>query len=244
MNGLAYLLEGIHVHKAVNNGFYQKWMGAKLTIEQIAIFARNYWELTYRFPEALATLILNIDDIHTRTEYTKTLYSEMGNGNSKRAHSVLFEKFCNDLAKYLGHENYLTMDSLKTSVFILSETTSLIARQKELYSQEHPIAAGAQLALEWQAYTMIRQLYEGARNYMGLWPSQDKFHESCEFFYVHISSAEKEHKEESITAALNIITAGGQFTKIEYGFKMHLNLIAAFWGAIAFEMDNKINNQF
>jgi pyrroloquinoline quinone (PQQ) biosynthesis protein C len=240
MNALAYLLEGIHDHPAVNNDFYHKWMGARLPIEKIAIFVRNYWELTYRFPEALATLILNMDDTHSRTEYTKTLYSEMGNGNSKRVHSVLFEEFCKDLAKSLGYEDYLTINSLKTKVFILPATTSLIDWQKKLYSQEHPIAAGAQLALEWQAYTMIRQLYEGARNYMDLWPNQDKFHESCEFFYVHISSAEKEHKEESIAATLNIIGSGSQFTKIEYGFKNHLNLIASFWSAIALEMDKKI----
>jgi pyrroloquinoline quinone (PQQ) biosynthesis protein C len=237
MNDLVYLLEKIHNHPAVNNHFYQKWMETKLAIEQIAIFVRNYWELTYRFPEALAALILNIDDTHTRTEYTKTLFSEMGHGNSKRVHAVLFEEFCKDLARYLGRENYLTIAFLKTSLILLPETTNLISWQKELYSQEHSIAAGAQLALEWQAYTMIRQLYEGARNYMDLWPNQDKFHESCEFFYVHIGPAEKEHKEESMAAAFKIIEADGQFNKIEYGFKKHLDLIASFWNAIAFEMD-------
>jgi pyrroloquinoline quinone (PQQ) biosynthesis protein C len=237
MNNLTCLLGEIHNHPAVNNKFYQKWGVAKLEIEQIAIFARNYWELTYRFPEALATLILNIDDVQTRTEYTKTLYSEMGNGNSKRVHSVLFAEFCKDLAKCLGREHYLTMSNLKTSVFILPETTTLIDWQKKAYSQKYSIAAGAQLALEWQAYTMIRLLYEGARNYKDLWPSEDEFHESCEFFYAHIGAAEKEHKEESIAGVLKIIGTGAQFSEIEYGFKKHLDLIAAFWDAIAFKMD-------
>lgn len=238
MNNLLRLVQKIGNHEATNNFFYQKWLHTKLTAEKIAVFARNYWELTYRFPEALAALIQNIDNVYTRTEYTKTLYSEMGNGDPKRVHAVLFEDFCNDLFRNLGYENSLSMDFLKRTTPLLSQTIELIKWQRELYSKEYAVAAGAQLALEWQAYTMITQLYDGARNYIDLWPTRDKFHESCEFFYVHIGAAEKEHKNESITAALKITENGGEFSQIELGFNKHLELLASFWNAIASEMDN------
>lgn len=238
MNKLLQLVKNIDTHEAVNNRFFEIWVGKKIKIEQIAIFARNYWEFTYRFPESLAILILNADNISARLEYTKTLYSEMGNGHINGVHVLLFENFYKNLSSKLNIPNYLSMDSLVEDLKLLPDTSNFITGQKELYSQEYSIAVGAQLALEWQAYTMVRKLYEGARNYMDLWKNQDEFHEACEFFYVHIGEAEKNHKDESIAAAYKVITSGGDFNKLEYGFTKHLDLIAAFWNGIADEINN------
>lgn len=236
MSKLENLLNSIKKHKAIDNPFYEKWTLRKLPLDKIAIFARNYWEVTYRFPEALTTLILNIDNLVARAEYTKTLYSEMGNGVADRVHSVLFEKFCLELSEKFGKKDFLKMDNLKDDFILLPETIELIKGQKELYSSSYSISVGAQLALEWQAYTMIRQLYEGARNYMNLWEDQDEFHEACEFFYAHIGVTEKDHKLESMKAAQKIMNDGVRFEEIEYGFHAHLNLIANFWDAVARDM--------
>lgn len=233
MSNLTALANSVSTHEALNNKFYDIWMCQKLPIEKIAVFARNYWEFAYRFPEALAVLFLNVNNVIARAEYAKTLYSEMGYGDPKRVHSLLFEEFCKDLSRNLGKEDYLSIENLKKNYCLLPETQSFIDGQKKLYSQEHSIAVGAQLALEWQAYTMVRKLYEGARNYMSVWPHQDAFHESCEFFYVHIGTAEKEHKQESIIAASKIIEEGGSFEDLLLGFYQHLDLIASFWGSIA-----------
>ena len=237
MSQLINLVHTIKNHRAVNNKFYDKWMSGKLSIEHIGIFARNYWELTYRFPEALAALILNVDDIIARAEYTKTLYSEMGNGCARKIHAVLFEDFCVALSERLENRDYLKIDNLKKTSVLLPETSTLINGQKLLYSKNHATAAGAQLALEWQAYTMIRQLYEGARNYMDLWEDQDSFHEVCEFFYSHIGATEKEHRLESIRATEKVIHGGASFEEVEYGFKNHLDLIGNFWESISNNID-------
>lgn len=237
MNRLSKLIESLNEHEATNNSFYDKWMGGKLSIEQVGVFTRNYREFTYHFPEALALLIANTDNILIRMECTKTLYSEMGNGEQKRVHVVLFDDFCKHLSTHLGSPDYLTKTCLQDKSLLLPETRDFIDGQRELYSGEHSAAVGAQLALEWQAYTMVRKLYEGARNYKDLWNNQDEFHEACEFFYVHIGSAEKEHKIESIHAALELIQAGGSFMQIEAGFKKHLSLIATFWKGIAEKME-------
>lgn len=237
MNELKKLVHDIHKSQAVDNLFFQKWMSNKFNIEDLAIFARNYWEWNFCFPEALAVLVANTKDITVRVEYTKILFSEMGNGNQRCAHSILFEEFCNKLAEKMGYPGYLNIENLKKNVPLLKETQNLNAWQKEMYSRLD-IAAGAQLALEWQAYTMIRKLYDGARNYMDLWDNPDEFHEACEFFYVHIGAAEKEHKDESILAAKQLIDNGADIKNVEEGFCTNLQLIGDFWNGIAKSCSN------
>lgn len=233
MGALIHLVESIRTHEALDNIFFQKWVASRIAVEHLAVFARNYWEVTYRFPEALALLIANISNTDARTEYTKTLYSEMGNGNIKAVHSSLFERFCVDLFRHLGVSDYLNIKKLNEKISLLPETQGLINGQIELYTAQPSVAAGAQLALEWQAYTMIRKLYDGARNYIELWPTEDDFHESCEFFYVHIGSAEKEHKKQALLATERIIDSENLFLQAKYGFEKHLHLLAKFWNGIA-----------
>jgi len=232
MGPLIHLVESIQTHEALNNIFFQKWIASPLSIHQVSVFARNYWEVTYKFPKVLALLIANVANTCARAEYTKTLYSEMGNGNTKAVHSILFERFCNDLFKCMGASDYLTIEKLKEDSSLLPETQNLINGQIELYTAQPSIAVGAQLALEWQAYTMIRKLYDGAKNYSTLWPTEDSFHESCEFFYVHIGSAEKEHKKQALLATERIIENDNLFLQMKHGFDKHLDLLAKFWNGI------------
>lgn len=240
MKELINLIDLIPTHKALDNNFYSKWVAQPLPIEDIAIFALNYWEFSWRFPETLARLISNTQVIHARVEYTKILFSELGYGKAEKAHSVLFEKFCDDLAEKLGKPGYLSIENLKRRMPLLDETIKLTEGEKNLYSQNIAVGAGAQLALECQAYNMISLLYEGARNYAHLWPNLSSFHESCEFFYIHIGSAEKDHREEALSAVTSIIKTDDLLAeKAIYGFNEHLNLFANFWQAIAEEMESE-----
>jgi hypothetical protein len=238
MQELIKLVNAIPAHKALNNAFYSKWTEKPLPIEHIAIFVRNYGEFTWCFPEALAGLIINSQNIQARVEYTKILYSELGYGKVEKVHSYLFEKFFSALSEKMGRPGYLSMENLKRSVPLLEITKKLTKDEKNLYSQNSSVGAGAQLALECQAYNMISQLYEGARNYANLWPSQSNFHEACEFFYIHIGSAEKDHKDEALSAINNIVKADAFLIKQAiYGLNAHLNLFAEFWDALSTEMD-------
>lgn len=236
MQELEALVKNISYHKALDNVFYNTWIANKLSLKQIGVFVRNYWEFAYRFPEALALLLINTNNVVARAEYAKTLYSEMGYGNPHKIHSVLFESFSIALSSCLGDQSFLQISSLKNEYSLLSSTQNFIDGQKKLYSGNASIAVGAQLALEWQAYTMISKLYEGARNYMRLWPNPEQFHEDCEFFYIHIGTAEKEHKKESIEAATKVIEDGGSFELVKQGYNKHLTLIAEFWEGIAIEI--------
>lgn len=232
INDVENIVNGINKHRAVNNKFFDCWINSRLCLKQIQLFARNYWEWTFRFPEALASLIANTDDIDVRAEYSKTLYSELGYGDSKKVHSELFKNFAYELLTEMSKK-----DSQQVSNFmdapLLPATIALNKWQKELYTVSYTKAVGAQLALEWQAYAMISRLYEGARNYMDLWNEGEKFHEACEFFYAHIASAEKEHKVESINSVIICLENGAKLEQIKQGYDEQLELIANFWDSIA-----------
>src|SRR5690349_13934383 len=101
---LEALLTDITNHSALNNEFYREWMTRKLTIDELAVFARNYGEWVKSFPDALAILLVTTDDIDAKTEYVKTLYSEMGYGNPTKVHSVLLNDFFKELVRKMGHE--------------------------------------------------------------------------------------------------------------------------------------------
>lgn len=227
-NSLEELLREITSDPALENDFYDKWMSEIFSIEQLEVFVRNYGAFVKAFPNAMATLIGTTDDLEAKSEYVKTLYSEMGYGNPTKAHSVLFKVFFNELSKKLGENGRLDPDRLEQEMEMLPTTRELIDGEQELYSDSQ-MAFGAQLALEWQAYTMLRKLYDGARNYLPLWSVADEFHEACEYFYTHIGAAEKDHKEESLNAVRRYARDEQSLAPIIDGYHRHLKLFADFW---------------
>ncbi|HKQ60131.1 MAG TPA: iron-containing redox enzyme family protein [Candidatus Polarisedimenticolaceae bacterium] len=225
------MLRGITRHRAVDNDFYRTWMTRRFDIDALEVFARNYGAWVKAFPDALAVLILSTDDFEAKGEYVKTLYSEMGYGQAAKAHWVLLDAFLAQLAEKLGHASRLDRRGLEQRLDLLPTTVALIHGERELYASGDR-AFGAQLALEWQAYTMLRQLYDGARNYIALWDEPDTFHECCEYFYVHIGAAEKDHKDESLHAVRRYARDAASIARIVEGYERHLELIADFWDGL------------
>ena len=234
---LEALLTDITNHSALNNEFYREWMTRQLTIDELAIFARNYGEWVKSFPDALAILLVTTDDIDAKTEYVKTLYSEMGYGNPAKVHSVLLNDFFRELVRKTGHEGEMDWERLKNTIDLLPTTRELIQGEQDLY-RDPQMSFGAQLALEWQAYTMLRKLYDGARNYLSLWSNPDEFHEACEYFYAHIGATEKEHKNESLRAVRRYATSEESLKKMTDGYHRHLELIGNFWQGLHHAISN------
>jgi len=224
---LEALLTDITNHPALNNEFYHQWMTRRLTVEELAVFARNYGEWVRSFPDALAILLVTTDDIDAKTEYVKTLHSEMGYGNSQKVHSVLLNNFFQELASRMGTSG-AEWNRLRKTADLEPTTQELIKGEQDLY-RDPQMSFGAQLALEWQAYTMLRKLYDGARNYLPLWKDPDEFHEACEYFYSHIGATEKEHKEESLKAVKRYATSEESLARMTDGYHQHLDLIFNFW---------------
>ena len=130
---LELLLTDITNHPALNNDFYREWMTRRFTIDELAIFARNYGAWVKSFPDALAILLVTTDDIDAKTEYVKTLYSEMGYGNSAKVHSALLSNFFTELAHKMGHDAGRNWDNLQKTAELLPTTQELIKGEQDLY---------------------------------------------------------------------------------------------------------------
>lgn len=232
---LTELARTVYGSRALNNAFYSAWTARAHPIAAIAVLARNYGHFVRSFPEILATMIMATDSVAARTEYAKTLFSEMGYGQLRAAHSELYDRFFEALSDKLGDPARLSRAELDPMP-LLPETRALVDGEKRLYSSNSARAAGAQLALEWQAYTMLRQLYDGACHYRALWSDADEFHSACEYFYAHIGAAEKEHKLESLNGALELDSDPVAREQIVAGFHEHLALFDQFWTAVAAAM--------
>lgn len=226
---LRKMAEKVYEHGALQNPFYDLWLNHDLCIEQLQVFARNYGEWIHWFVDALAHLFQHTDDLGAKTEYIETLFSEMGFGHADKVHWVLLDAFLSELAQGMGHDGLLNRDRLAETK-LLPSTTRLRDGEMRLYGNaDHGVAVGAQLALEWQAYPMLRLIYEGARRYKKHWESEDGFHMACEYFYVHMAGTEKRHREEALDAALPYAENKNALAHVQRGFTEHLDLIKGFW---------------
>ncbi|GAA2977767.1 iron-containing redox enzyme family protein [Actinokineospora diospyrosa] len=228
---VAAVVADIDTTPAIDNDFYRLWMGGPLPYPAVRVFAREYLSRT-RFTAVMVALsVLNTTDLAARVECVKNLYSEYGNGNAEKAHLVLLENFlCDLLSRLAGHEVSTAELSLEEP---LPSTAAFSAGQRELFSStDQRVVQGALLAQEHLAFAMLTRLYEGVRNYKPLWPREDDFHEACEYFYVHIGEAEKEHKREAITSAAAVCRTEGDFAVLVSGYDTFLTLTAEYWRGV------------
>ncbi|MER7226537.1 hypothetical protein [Streptomyces rubradiris] len=68
-------------------------------------------------------------------------------------------------------------------------------------SEDQRVGQGALPAQEPLACSMLTRRYEGVRNYKSVYERDDDFHKACEYFYVHIKEAEKEHEVQAVKSA-------------------------------------------
>ncbi|MCO6008492.1 hypothetical protein NE236_26295 [Actinoallomurus purpureus] len=83
----------------------------------------------------------------------------------------------------------------------------------------------------WRTRCWSGWLYEGIRNYKHLY-GEDEFHEACEYFYVHIGEAEKEHREQAVVSAAQLCRTGADFEREREAFDGFLDLTARYWAGV------------
>jgi hypothetical protein len=238
------LAESVFIHKALDNTFYRRWMGGSLPLADVEVFARNYLARTTQTSRMVALSFMGTDDLCAQVEIVKNLYSEMGYGNPEKAHLALLESYLIDLLSRLADRPY-SMDELM-SVPVLESTIAFSREQLSLYTDggdnnnpRHVL--GTLLAQEWLAYSMLTRLYEGARNYQHLYANNDDFHEHCEYFYIHIGDAEKEHKIQAVKAATQECTTDQHIEEVSASFNRFLVITEQYWNGIAHAMSREKN---
>ena len=224
-------------HRALNNEFYRMWTGEKLPFEALEVYAHNYIEWIKTVPDQIARSFLSVNELSAKCETVKNLFSEMGYGDPEKSHLNILKRYLNELLTRAGGRPYVLSEN---PALILPSTERLVKEQGWLFGHELPqISSGALLAQEWQAYTMLVKLYEGARLYADLWEDPDEFHEACEYFYIHIGDAEKEHKTLAVNAALQYLQTEDDFETIREGWSAFLELLHDFWEGIAAAMESR-----
>lgn len=225
-------------HRALDNEFYNLWTRERLPFEALEVYAHNYVKWIETVPDQIARSFLSVNELPAKCETVKNLFSEMGYGDPEKSHLNILKVFLNELLTRAGGRPYVLGENPE---LILPSTTRLIKEQRWLFGHELPqISSGALLAQEWQAYTMLVKLYEGTRLYADLWEDPDDFHEACEYFYIHIGDAEKEHKILAVNAALKYLHTQDDFETIRDGWSEFLELLYEFWEGIAAAMKDSV----
>lgn len=224
------LAAAIRKHPALDNAFYQHWQSGPLPLEQVEVFAHEFYARTVNTSVMVALSVLHTEDLAARVECVKNLYSEYGNGDPAKAHLLLLEQFLADLLTRLGDRDVQPGDLRAGDP--LPSTTAFSAGQRALFTDgDQRVVQGALLGQEHLAYSMLVRLYEGVRSYKHLY-GEDEFHEACEYFYVHIGEAEKEHKEQAVISAAQVCRDDADLDRVREGFNGFLDLTADYWAGV------------
>ncbi|MCA4964830.1 hypothetical protein [Pseudomonas sp. Y24-6] len=235
MGKIQSLAESVLTHNALDNIFYRRWLAGPLPLADVEVFARNYLARTTQTSLRVALPLVNTGNLYEQLEIIKKRYPDKGHGNREKAHLTRLENYLIDLLSRLSGQPY-RMDKL-TALPVLDSSHTFNREKLRLYidgDHENPRRIlGALLAQEWLAYPMLIRLYEGARNYKHLYANNDDFHKHCEYFYIHIGDAEKEHQIQAVKAASQACNTDQHIEEVSAAFNRFLMLTQQYWDGIA-----------
>ncbi|MDC8447959.1 MAG: iron-containing redox enzyme family protein [Nitrospira sp.] len=140
-------------HRAINNSYLNRFRSGELSDEDLHEFAVEFYNFARFFPQILVAQLVNTEDEQIADELTKVLYSELGDGEARRRHELLYR----DFLRSLGVDVH---DAMTRSM--LPSTRAYIEGMERLYSDgNHAKALGASFGLENMAITMWDHLIPG-----------------------------------------------------------------------------------
>lgn len=223
-------------HPAMNNAFYGEWRTRRFSLQEFHIFSTNYFRRVYATPTRISIALTTIQDWISRIELLHNLTDELGEGTAANVHVLVLFRWLDALNSALGcaepYRNVLDRSTpLPATQRFIDETNAMCGK-----SPQH--AAGALLAQEWHGYTQIAYLLDGFQNYRHLFGVHD-FHDACEYFYVHLGRAEKEHRTQSSVIAARNCQTDQDFAIVEAAFNGYLDLLYSFWESISAEYSER-----
>lgn len=140
-------------HGAIHNSYLDRFKSGNLTDTDLKEFAVEFYNFVRFFPKILVSQLVNTEDERVADELTKVLYSELGDGQTRHRHELLYR----DFLRSIGIDVHGAM-----SRPMLPSTRAYIEGMQHLYSDgNHAKALGASFGLENMAITMWDHLIPG-----------------------------------------------------------------------------------
>jgi pyrroloquinoline-quinone synthase len=141
-------------HGAINNAYLcRRFKAGSLSEEEFREFAIEFYNFARFFPKILVAQLVNTEDEAVADELTTVLYSELGDGETRKRHELLYRDFLRSVG--IDVHEALTQP-------MLPSTKAYIEGMEQLYSSgNHMMALGASFGLENMAITMWDNLIPG-----------------------------------------------------------------------------------
>jgi pyrroloquinoline-quinone synthase len=209
-------------HRAINNSYLDRFRSGGLTDEELKEFAIEFYNFARFFPQILVSQLVNTEDETVADELTKVLYSELGDGQTRLRHELLYR----DFLRSIGIDIHRAI-----SRPMLPSTWAYIDGMEELYSDgNHAKALGASFGLENMAITMWDHLIPGLTYLKAArYPHMDITYFT---FHRQLESSHEEAMEHAVAAVQNATNAGmseQEKDDFRYGVSTVLSYLENFW---------------
>jgi pyrroloquinoline-quinone synthase len=185
-------------HGAINNSYLKRFQAGKLTDADLKEFVIEFYNFARFFPQILVSQLVNTEDEKVADELTKVLYSELGDGQTRRRHELLYR----DFMRSVGIDVHEAM-----SRPMLPSTRVYIEGMERLYSDgNHAKALGASFGLENMAITMWDHLIPGLTYLKSArYPTMDMTYFT---FHRQLETTHEEAMEHAVNAVQGSTNAG------------------------------------
>ena len=216
-------------HGAINNVYLVRFRAGNLSDKEFKQFAIEFYNFARFFPRILVAQLVNTEDEQVADELTKVLYSELGDGQSRHRHELLYR----DFLRSAGIDIH---DALTSPM--LPSTRSYIEGMEQLYSDgNHTKALGASFGLENMAITMWDHLIPGLTHLKNTrYPHMDITYFT---FHRELESTHEEAMEHAVEAVQSAAQEGlSDRAKEDFriGMIAVLNYLEGFWMGLERQM--------
>lgn len=209
-------------HGAINNSYLDRFQTGDLSEKEFQEFAVEFYNFARFFPQILVSQLVNTEDEDVADELTKVLYSELGDGQTRHRHELLYR----DFLRSIGIDVHEAMTRP-----MLPSTRAYIEGMEQLYRDgNHAKALGASFGLENMAITMWDHLIPGLAHLKHTrYPRMDVTYFT---FHRQLEATHEEAMAHAVEAVQDTNKAGMSDRDKEhfrYGVNAVLDYLKGFW---------------
>jgi len=183
------IIKKIQAKSILNHPFYVKWSQGRLSVEELRVYAKQYYKFVEHFPRFVSSVHSNCAEPEIRKVIMENLADEEGFKTNVSNHPQLWINFC----KALGADRNLILETEA-----VPEVKDMIEGFYEFCkSPDYRTGLAALLAYEYQIPEVSRIKIEGLKKYYSI-----DSKEAVEFFTVH-EKADIFHREAEMDVLLD-----------------------------------------